>query len=128
MNIDDMNYGELKAIAAMFNTTNATSNIASSTVGKYVIVRSRNEGINAGVVKQADETGIILTDARRIWYHKPKDKNLSWYEGVAKSGLSTDSKISNEVEEKAIIESYSVTFCTKEAEASIREAITSKQN
>ena len=120
MNIDDLTYGELKQIANLFNKTKS-SNILADVIGKYVIVRSRNEGINAGFVKAADETGVILTDAIRIWYHKPKDKKLSWYEGVAKTGLSSDSKVSGSVEEKAIIESYSVTLCTKEAETSIRE-------
>ena len=120
MNLDDLTIGEAKQLANMFNKSES-SNILSDVIGKYVIVRSRNEGINAGVVKAADETGIILTEARRIWYHKPKNKKLSWYEGVAKTGLSSDSKVSGSVDEKAIIESYSITFCTKEAEASIRE-------
>ena len=120
MNIDDLTYGELKQIANLFNKTE-NNGITSDVVGKYVIVRSRNEGINAGLVKAADETGIVLTDARRIWYHKPKDKSVSWYEGVAKTGLSRDSKVSCAVEEKVIVESYSITFCTKEAETSIRE-------
>lgn len=128
MNIDNLTYGEMKEIASIFNANNVSGGLASSAVGKYVIVRSRNEGINAGVVKQADETGVILTDARRIWYHRPKDKNLSWYEGVAETGLSSDSKISNAVEEKIIIENYSLTLCTKNAEDSIRGATTNKQN
>lgn len=126
MNINDLTIGEAKQLANMFSKTES-SNILSDVVGKYVIVRSRNEGINAGVVKAADETGVILTEARRIWYHKPKDKKLSWYEGVAKTGLSSDSKVSGSVEQKAIIENYSITFCSKEAETSIREITTHEQ-
>lgn len=120
MNIDDLTIGEARQIANMFGGK-SSSNMLDHVIGKYVIVRSRNEGINAGVVKAADETGIILSEARRIWYHKPKDKKLSWYEGVAKTGLSSDSKVSGSVDEKAIIESYSITFCSADAEASIRE-------
>ena len=127
MNIDDMTYGELKQIASLFNKTNS-SNMLDHVIGKYVIVRSRNEGINAGFVEAADETGIILKEARRIWYHKPKDKGVSWYEGVAKSGVSDDSKLSCPVEEKAIIEAYSITFCTQEAMKSISGAKSHEQS
>lgn len=89
-------------------------------VGKYVIVRTRNEGINCGIVKRLDETGIILSEARRIWYHKPADKGTAWYEGVAVSGLSTDSKLSVSVPEKAIVEDYSITVCSEKATQSLK--------
>ena len=97
-------------------------------VGKYVIVRSRNEGINAGFVKSLDETGIVLTHARRIWYHRPKDKSVSWYEGVANSGLSDNSKISTIVLEKIIVEDYSITLCTDVARDLITKQPTYEQN
>lgn len=83
--------------------------VASAMIGKHVIVRSRNEGINAGTVELADNTGVILRNCRRIWYHKPKDSKLSWYEGVALSGLNSSSKVSGTVDRKAIIEDYSMT-------------------
>lgn len=126
MDIDSMTYGELKQIAALFG--GAKSSLYNDVVGRYVIVRSRNEGINAGFVKAADETGVILTKARRIWYHQPKEKNVSWYEGVAKTGLSDESKISCPVNEKIIAESYSITFCTSEAEASIKSMASYEQS
>ena len=86
--------------------------------GKYVIVRSYNEGVNAGYVVSAAENAIQLRKARRLWYHAPKDKDLSWYEGVALTGLRDDSRVSPPVE-KIIQENYSVTFCTEEARESI---------
>lgn len=89
--------------------------IASMFIGSKVIVRSRNEGINAGIVLMADETGIVLKDARRLYYHKPLDNSVSWYEGVAKTGLHEDSKISCSVSRKAIIEDYSISICTESA-------------
>jgi hypothetical protein len=101
-------------------TTGAT--VASTMIGKYAIIRSRNEGINAGTIIAADHTGVIIKNARRIWYHKPADKSQSWYEGVAISGLSSDSKISGSVAQKAIIEDYSVTICTDVAQKSIEAA------
>ena len=95
--------------------------VASRMIGKFVIVRTRNEGINAGTVVIADETGVELRNCRRIYYHRPKDTSLSWYEGVAVSGLASASKVSGTVESKVIIEDYSMTLCCIEAEKSIME-------
>ena len=102
--------------------------VASSMVGKYVIVRSRNEGINAGEVVAADDTGVVLKNARRMWYHKPAVKTESWYEGVANHGLSDDSKVSGIVSEKVIIEDYSMVACTDVARQSIESAVANAQN
>lgn len=97
------------------------SSLASRMIGKSVIVRSNNEGLNAGIVVLADETGVELKNCRRLWYHCPKDKNLSWYEGVAETGLNEKSKISGTVSRKVIIEKYSMTECKKDAFKSIME-------
>ena len=105
---------------AVVNINVDSSELCSAFVGEYVICRTGNEGINAGFVEAADDTGVILKNVRRIWYHKPADKSLSWYEGVAVSGLSSDSKVSGEVPFKVIVEDYSLTVCTKEATESIR--------
>ena len=93
--------------------------IAQRLHGKKVIVRSRNEGVNAGIVVCADETGIELSSCRRLYYHKPADKSLSWYEGVAVSGLGDGSKVSGTIESKLIIEDYSATICTDKSFESI---------
>lgn len=95
--------------------------VASTLIGKYVIVRSWNEGINAGEVVNADKTGIILKNARRLWHHIPAKAEESWYEGVANHGLAPGSKISGTVTEKVIIESYSATVCSDTARRSIEE-------
>lgn len=123
MNIDDLTYGQIKEIAKLACGTkeSASGGLGNQFVGKYVIVRSRNEGINAGKVLELDDTGVILEDARRLYYHKPVNKDLSWYEGVALEGLSKDSKVGAAVT-KLIIEDYSITVCTKDAEKSIRGA------
>ena len=104
------------------------SGVAGAMVGKYAIIRSRNEGINAGKIVAADGTGIVLEDARRLWYHRPADKSESWYEGVANHGLSPDSKVSGAVSQKAIIEDYSVTLCTDIARRSIESAVAHAQS
>jgi len=93
--------------------------LASRMIGKKVIVRSKNEGVNSGIVVLADETGVELKDCRRLWYHKPIKG--SWYESIAKFGIHQDSKVSEIIDKKIIIEDYSMTECTDEAFASIME-------
>jgi len=89
-------------------------------IGKYVFVRSRNEGVNAGVLMGADSTGCVLWEARRLWSHIPKEPHASWYEGVSVYGLKEGSKVSTAASQKYIIEDYSITLCSAEAEESIR--------
>ena len=120
INIDDLTIGQLRQLPTLGNCS-VEPDMLARYVGKYVIVRSRNEGINAGVVHAIDSTCVILKNARRIWWHKPKAKGQSWYEGVSLSGLSDDSKVSPAVAEKAIIEDYSITVCSVVSRESIEE-------
>lgn len=126
-----MNIEDLVKLASLLDNqpknTNQGTSLGDKFVGKYVIVRSRNEGINAGKIIELDDTGVILEGSRRLYYHKPANKELSWYEGVALEGLSKDSKVGPEVT-KLIVEDYSITVCTKEAEKSIRGAKTNAQS
>ena len=98
------------------------SDLRKELIGKYVICRSRNEGINAGFLKAADESGCILTQVRRLWYHKPATKEKAWYEGVSEVGLSEDSRISCIKDWKLISEDYSLTSVTERAQKSIMGA------
>ena len=121
MNIEDLTLKDIFKLKTLFNNEETKqSSILDDAIGRYAIVRSRNEGVNCGKVLQADETGIVLEDARRLYYHKPKDSNTSWYEGISQSGLSSDSKISGTTLKKYIIEDYSITLCTETAEKSLR--------
>ena len=123
MNINEMTIGEAKEIARMFGDAEKRTTLTDAAIGKYVIVRSRNEGLNSGVLVAADETGCVIESARRLWYSKPKDSSLAWYEGVAETGLHKDSRISGEVDRKYIVESYSITICSEVGEKSLRAAI-----
>ena len=125
--INKVDYIRKDSISAEVVNFTGEHGVASRMIGKNVIVRSRNEGINAGTVVAADETGVELKDCRRIWYHKPKNKSLSWYEGVAVSGVSIDSKVSGTVSSKVIIEDYSMTLCNDIAFISIMEATPNAQ-
>jgi hypothetical protein len=123
MTIDNLTLGDIKELISLFGGKAAADKqpLGNQYIGKYVIVRSRNEGVNAGIVLELDETGVILEEARRLYYHKPISKSVSWYEGVALEGLSVDSKVGAN-STKLIIEDYSLTICTKKAEKSIRGA------
>ena len=129
MIIDDLTIGEFKQLQGMFGGGSVAKPpvIFEGYVGKYVICRTRNEGINAGRVVKLDETGVVLEDARRLYYHKPLNKSVSWYEGVAKYGISEDSKVGTPVE-KILAEDYSLTICTSEAEKSIIGAKDNEQS
>lgn len=118
VNLDDLTLGQIKQLQNLSGRNNC---IANDAIGKYVIIRSRNEGINAGFLLAADETGCVLGEARRIWYHKPKDSSVAWYEGVAETGLHKDSKISCKVERKYLLEDYSITLCSDAGAKSIQE-------
>ena len=127
IDIDGVTIGQARRIASLFSSADqsqsgTTDSFCSDDIGRYVIVRSRNEGINAGTLIHARDRCVILADARRIWWHKPADLKQSWYEGVANSGLSTDSKVSPPVEKKVIVEDYSITVCSSVAEQSIKAA------
>lgn len=128
MNINDLTIGQLKDLQSLIGGAQQQSNLFKNMIGKYVVVRSRNEGINAGFLEEADDTGCILKECKRLWYHKPKVKTESWYEGVCNHGLSNDSKVSGAVERKVIVEDYSIVECTEKAEKSIQEARPNAQN
>lgn len=129
MNIEDLTIKEVIEISSIFqSTTNSKTSFLNDYIGKYVIVRTRNEGINCGEVVRIDETGLVLKDARRIYYHKPKDTKTSWYEGVSVSGLHNDSKISCPVDEKVIIEDYSLTLCSSIAIESLKTHVSHEQH
>jgi hypothetical protein len=94
MNIDNMTFGDLKKIAALFSATN-TANQAEPKqhpmVGKYVIARCYSAGVHAGEVVSVDGDAAILKNSRRLWSWKAKD-GLA-LSGVAQHGIKSDSKV-----------------------------------
>jgi hypothetical protein len=127
--IKQLTIGDIQQLQQFLGGSNNSTKkgIYDRYIGKYVICRTQNEGVNAGQVIELDETGVILKDARRLYYYKPAHKNTSWYEGVAIYGLAEGSKVGISVE-KIIVEDYSLTICSPEAECSIREFKAHVQN
>lgn len=87
-------------------------------VGQYVISRSYNEGVLFGRLKSCGPDGFVIMESRRLHYHKPWDQSLSWYEGVALSGLSEGCRISAPVD-RIVVENYSLTLCSPRCISSI---------
>ena len=94
MNIDNLTYGELKQIAALFA---GAANIQSSPtnshpfVGKFVIARCYSAGVHAGEVISVDGENVILKDSIRLWSWKAKDGVA--LSGVAQTGIQIGCKI-----------------------------------
>lgn len=91
MNIDNLTFGQLKEIAAMFGNAAPQPAAAHPFVGKYVIARCYAAGVHAGEVVSADGENVILKDSRRLWSWKAKDGVA--LSGVAQTGIKSDSKV-----------------------------------
>lgn len=91
MNIDNLTFGELKQIAAMFGNAAPMAPLPHPFVGKYVIARCYAAGVHAGEVVSVDGEEVILKDSRRLWSWKAK--NGIALSGVAQNGIKPDSKV-----------------------------------
>lgn len=88
MNIDNMTYGELKQIAALFNGVQTQAQSNNPVIGQYCIARCYSAGVHAGTVVSVDGENVVLKDSRRLWSWKAKDGVA--LSGVAQSGLISD--------------------------------------
>ena len=90
MNIDQMTYGELKQIAALFSDTQK-QNEAHPFVGRFVICRCYSAGIHAGVLVSQNGDQAVLKDSRRLWSWKNNG-------GGALSGLAVNGLASGKID------------------------------
>lgn len=88
MNIDNLTFGELKQIAALFSGAQTSSAPASHVIGKFCIARCYSAGVHAGEVVCVDGQNVVLKNSRRLWSWKAKDGVA--LSGVAQSGLIGD--------------------------------------
>lgn len=96
MSIDNLTFGELKQIAAMFaglqpTTSLASVNIANPVVGKFCIARCYSAGVHAGEVVSVDGENVVLKDSRRLWDWRAQDGIA--LSGVAQNGLKGKCKL-----------------------------------
>lgn len=79
MNIDDMTYGQLKQIAALFGGA-AKANPLAEYVGKTVVVRDHRAGVYFGVVESVAKDSVTLEPGSRQAYY--------WQQGGTCAGLA----------------------------------------
>lgn len=89
-------------------------------IGKFVIVRTRDAGVHAGLLKSRSGREAELTESRRLWYWKPANK-AAFLSGVATEGLHSDSKVGAPID-LILTENCEIIACTDQAAQSIRQA------
>ena len=92
---------------------------ADDWLGKYVIVRCRDAGVHAGILKSRSDRQCELTESRRLWYWKVANKG-AFLSGVASEGLDKRSKVGVPVD-VVLTENCELIACNEVAEKSIRE-------
>ncbi len=89
-------------------------------IGKYVIVRCRDAGVHAGVLKTHEGRECLLDEARRLWRWRVPIGAPDYLSGVATHGLDNESKVGEPITVH-LTENCEIIACTPMAEASIRE-------
>ena len=121
MNIDNLTYGELKQIAALFGFQSASTPapLDNGMVGKYVVVRCRDAGVHAGVLESHNGRECVLTESRRLWYWKVRGSG-DFLSAIALSGVHGDSKLGAPLPRIHLTENCEIIQCTADAEENIR--------
>lgn len=118
MNINELTIGQAKELAALFGAKCEAQKISNGMIGKYVIVRCRDAGVHAGVLRGYNGRECLLTESRRLWYWKA-DNSSAFLSGVATEGITSESKIGVPVT-VYLTENCEIIECTEKAEKSIR--------
>lgn len=119
MNIDDMKFGDLKKIAAMFSDNTEKSESLNGMIGKKVIVRTYSAGVWFGELSEKSGNEVILINARRMYYWKAKESiSLS---ACAIHGVTNESKIVSAVD-SVWLEAIEIIPCTEDAIKSLEGA------
>lgn len=91
-------------------------------IGKYVVVRTRDAGVHAGILKSRSGRECELTESRRLWYWKVADKG-AFLSGVATQGLDANSKVGAPID-VLLTENCEIIACTEKAAQSIAQTPT----
>jgi len=81
MTIDNLTFGELKQVAALFSAAGGLVKPANPVVGEYCIARCYAAGVHAGEVVSVDGENVILKNSVRLWSWSAAD-------GIALSGVA----------------------------------------
>lgn len=85
--------------------------------GLYVIVRSRDSGVHAGILVSVTGRTVVLNNSRRLWYWvAAKEHTLS---AVSLHGLGDGCKIASAVERIDVLDACEIIPCTTKSRASI---------
>lgn len=120
-NIDNLTFGELKQIAAMFSASYApVQQTLVGMLGKKCIIRTYSAGVWFGEIDQKAGNEVIVKNARRMWrWHAAESVSLS---AVANHGIKEkQSKIAEPVS-SVWLEAIELIPCTEKAIASIEGA------
>ena len=82
-------------------------------LGEKVIIRTCSAGVHYGELTAKHEDEVILSNARRLYYWKTKNKGISLSE-VANHGLDSDSKVCEKVD-KIWMKAIEIIPCSAEA-------------
>lgn len=79
--IDNLTFGELKQIAAMFAGQQIAAKPANPVIGEYCIARCYSAGVHAGVVESVDGENVVLRDSRACGHGKQMTalRYLAWH-------------------------------------------------
>jgi hypothetical protein len=92
-------------------------------IGKYVVVRTRDAGVHAGVLKARTGRECELTASRRLWYWKPANRG-AFLSGVATEGLDHKASKVGAPIDLLLTENCEIIATTEVAAKSIAEAPT----
>ena len=121
MNIDNLTYGELKQIAAMFGSKSEAEPTFTPHIGKECIVRTYASGVHFGTVVAQSGRQVEIKDARRLWkWHAKIGISLS---ELAIDGIdASKSRICAAVPSITITDALELIPASPAAASTIREA------
>jgi hypothetical protein len=114
LKIDDLTFGELRQIANLFTNQIDFQNSSHPMIGKHCVIRTYSAGIHIGTVKAVDGTEVLLENSFRLWYWE----GAFTLTKVAKSGVSSKSRRSEEINEIYLTQAIEFIPTTSEARKS----------
>ena len=120
MDIENMTYGDLKKIAALFQGVSASSGSLNQMIGQKCIVRTYSAGVFFGEITEKAGNEVIVKNARRLWrWHAAESISLS---AVAIHGIKEKQSKIAEAVQAIWLEAVELIPCSDKAIASIEGA------